>query len=86
MTEQQIFDKVVELAHKALPKSKDRVFTMDSVVNTEGFESLDFIFLICKIEAEFGIKIPDRTWSKLHSMREVVLAIQTALDKKAKKK
>lgn len=40
--------------------------------------------MICKLEAEFDVKIPDRTWAKLKNVREVVDTVYAAVNKKNK--
>ena len=51
--------------------------TEDSVVNTDmGMDSMNFILVICKLEAEFGVKIPNRLWKKLSTLGDVLDALQ----------
>lgn len=83
---QEIFDKVVKLAKRYMPKIVEQLgeITMDSNINIDGFESLNFIMLICEIESDYGIKIPDKTWKKLRTVGDVVNAVGDAVDKKKK--
>lgn len=83
---QEIFDKVVKLAKRYMPKIVEQLgeITVDSNINIDGFESLNFIMLICEIESDYGIKIPDKTWKKLRTVGDVVNAVGDAVDKKKK--
>ena len=48
-----------------------------SVVNTDmSMDSMSFIMVICKLEAEFNVKIPNRQWNKLKTLGQVVDAIE----------
>ena len=46
---QEIFDKVVALAKRYMPKIVEQLgeITPESNINIDGFESLNFIMLIC---------------------------------------
>ena len=39
-------------------------------------DSMSFIMVICKLEAEFNVKIPNRQWNKLKTLGQVVDAIE----------
>ena len=41
-----------------------------------GMDSMNFILVICKLEAEFGVKIPNRLWKKLSTLGDVLDALQ----------
>ena len=48
----------------------------DSVINTEtAIDSMGFVLVICKLEALFNVKIPERQWQKLQTLGDVVDAI-----------
>lgn len=83
MSEQEIFTQLVAIIHEAMPETRTENITMDSVINRDiGVDSMNFIMIICKVEAQFGIRIPDKVWTKLTTMRETVNAVKTLMDKK----
>jgi acyl carrier protein len=56
----------------------------DSVINTEtAIDSMGFVLVICKLEALFDVKIPERQWKKLQTLGDVVDAIYKRLPNKA---
>ena len=60
-----------------MPELADTEITEASVVNTDmGMDSMNFILVICKLEAEFGVKIPNKLWKKLSSLGDVLDALQ----------
>ena len=62
---------------------RDADLREDTVVNTEtAIDSMGFILVICKLEALFDVKIPQRQWSKLATLGDVADAVQKALEKK----
>ena len=40
---------------------------------------MGFTLIICRLEATFGVKIPDRQWQKLYTVGDVVSAIEKRL-------
>ena len=66
-----------------MPELADTEITENSVVNTDmGMDSMNFILVICKLEALFGVKIPERQWNKLSTLGEVVDAFEKRINKK----
>ena len=40
---------------------------------------MGFVLIICKLEALFGVKIPERQWQKLQTLGDVADAIEKRL-------
>lgn len=77
MTRQELYEKAVKIIRDCVPELADMEITEDSVVNTDmGMDSMNFILVICKLEAEFGVKIPNRLWKKLSTLGDVLDALQ----------
>ncbi|MBR3718816.1 MAG: hypothetical protein IKN20_03025 [Firmicutes bacterium] len=77
MTRQELYEKTVKIIRDCVPELADMEITEDSVVNTDmGMDSMNFILVICKLEAEFGVKIPNRLWKKLSTQGDVLDALQ----------
>lgn len=83
MTRQELYEKTVKIIRDCVPELADAEITEASVVNTDmGMDSMNFILVICKLEAMFDVKIPDRQWNKLSTLGEVVDAFEKRLKKK----
>ena len=55
---------------------KDVDLQEDTVINTEtAIDSMGFVLVICKLEALFDVRIPERQWKKLQTLGDVVDAI-----------
>ena len=77
MTRQEIIDKTVEIVNECVPETEGQPFDENTVINTDtGIDSMGFTMIICRIEAVFNVKIPDRQWKKLYTMGDVVSAIE----------
>ena len=77
MTRQELYERTVKIIRDCVPELADMEITEDSVVNTDmGMDSMNFILVICKLEAEFGVKIPNRLWKKLSTLGDVRDALQ----------
>ncbi len=80
MTRQEILEKTVRIVCDCLPELADKPLTEETVINTDaGVDSMGFTLIICRIEAAFDIKIPDRQWRKLQTLGDVVTAIEKRL-------
>lgn len=78
MTRQEILERTVRIVHSCIPELDGVELTADTVLNTDmGIDSMSFILVICKLEEEFGVRIPDRQWNKLSTLGEVADAIET---------
>ena len=83
MTRQELFDRTVKIIHDCVPELEGVELKEDSVVNTDmGMDSMNFILVICKLEALFDVRIPERQWQKLSTMGDVADAIMKRLPKK----
>ncbi|MBE7004524.1 MAG: acyl carrier protein [Ruminococcaceae bacterium] len=77
MTRQEILDRTIKIVRDCVPELEGVELREDTVVNTDmGMDSMNFILVICKLEAEFDARIPNRLWSKLSTLGEVVDAIE----------
>ena len=77
MTRQELYEKTVKIIRDCVPELADAEITEASVVNTDmGMDSMNFILVICKLEAEFDMRIPNRQWSKISTLGELINAIE----------
>ncbi|MCR5664227.1 MAG: acyl carrier protein [Oscillospiraceae bacterium] len=83
MNRQEIIEKIKTVILDSFPDLRGMELKEDTVVNTEtAIDSMGFILVICKLEALFGIKIPQRQWSKMATLGDVADAVTKALEKK----
>ena len=82
MTRNEIAVKVVDIIRANMPGFEDLQVDETVRINNEvGFDSMTFVYIMCKIEAEFGIAIPKRRWEKMLTLGDVVDAIEKELAK-----
>jgi acyl carrier protein len=80
MKREEILEKTIRVIYDSVPELQGKKLAEDSVVNTDmGMDSMNFILVICRLEALFAVKIPDRQWAKLSTLGDVVDAIQKRL-------
>ena len=83
MTREKILEKTKAVIYECVPELEGVEIDENSVVNTDmGMDSMNFILVICKPEALFDVKIPERQWNKLSTLGEVVDAFEKRLKKK----
>lgn len=82
MTREEVLEKTIKVIRDCAPELGDVELKEDSVVNTDmAIDSMGFILIICRLEALFDVRIPERQWQKLSTLGDVVDAIMKRLDK-----
>ena len=77
MTRQEIMERTVEIVRECVPETEEQELKETTVINTDtAIDSMGFTLIICRLEATFGVKIPDRQWQKLYTLGDVVNAIE----------
>ena len=83
MKREEILEKTKQVIYDCVPELNGVELSEDSVVNTDmGMDSMNFILVICKLEALFDVKIPERQWSRLSTLGQVVDAFEKRINKK----
>ena len=83
MTRDEVLEKIRQVIHDCVPELATTELTENTVINTEtAIDSMGFILVICKLEAIFDVRIPERQWHKLSTMGDVADAIMKRLPKK----
>ncbi len=76
MTRQEVLEQTKQIIYDCFPDLKDADLQEDTVINTEtAIDSMGFVLVICKLEALFDVRIPERQWKKLQTLGDVVEAI-----------
>ena len=84
MTRQDVLEKTKRIIFDCFPDMEEAELEENSVINTEtAIDSMGFVLVICKLEALFDVKIPERQWKKLQTLGDVVDAIYKRLANKA---
>ena len=82
MTREDILAQTRTVICDCFPEMADAELTEDTVINTEtAIDSMGFVLIICKLEALFDVRIPERQWQKLSTLGDVADAIQKRLPK-----
>lgn len=84
MTDEEILKRLKQIISENLPELRNREITLDTKITRDlGIDSMSFILLICKVEAAFGVEIPDGEWDHLSGCRDVIAKIRELLPEKA---
>ena len=81
VNKQEIQNKLVGLIKQYIPSLQNEEITRETTINSKGYESLNYIYIICTLENDYGVKIPDKTWMKLRTVGEVVDVVYNAATK-----
>ena len=83
MTRQDVLEQTKKVIYDCFPDMADMDLQEDSVINTEtAIDSMGFVLVICKLEALFDVRIPERQWSKLSTLGDVVDALYKRVEKR----
>jgi acyl carrier protein len=82
MTRAEIIEEIKTVVFNCFPDMEGQELKEDTVINTEtAIDSMGFVLIICKLEALFNVKIPERQWPKLQTLGDVADAIMKRLPK-----
>ena len=81
VNKQEIQNKLTGLIKQYIPSLQNEEITSETTINSKGYESLNYIYIICTLENDYGVKIPDKTWMKLRTVGEVVDVVYNAATK-----
>lgn len=82
MTREEVAKRISEIVRTSLPDFEDAELKEDTRINTElGMDSMTFVYVMCKIEAAFDIKIPHRKWEKMITFGDTVDEVYRAVSK-----
>lgn len=82
MTKAEVMEKIRGVINDCFPEMADMELDENSVINTDtAIDSMGFVLIICKLEALFDVRIPERQWQKLSTMGDVADAILKRLPK-----
>ena len=82
MTREEVLEKIRKVIVDCVPEMVPENLNEDTVINTDtGIDSMDFTLIICRLEAAFDVRIPNRQWQKLSTLGDVVDAIEKRMPK-----
>ena len=82
MTRDEIRQRTIDVIYECVPDMEGTALTDDTVINTDtAIDSMGFTLVICRLEANFDVQIPNRQWQKLQTLGDVVDAIEKRLNK-----
>ena len=77
-----MIQEIKGIVFNCFPDMEGQELKEDTVINTEtAIDSMGFVLIICKLEALFDIKIPERQWAKLSTLGDVADAVMKRLPK-----
>ena len=79
---EEILEKAKTVIVESLPELEGQAFDEHTVINTDtGIDSMGFTLIMCRLEARFDTKVPDRQWQKLATLGDVVSAFEKRMPK-----
>ena len=76
----ELLEQIREVVRECVPETEGAPLEEHTVINTDtAIDSMGFTLIICRLEAQFGVRIPDRQWQRLRTLGDVVSAIEKRL-------
>ena len=72
VTKQEIQDNLTKLVKQYVPTLANEEITRETPINSKCYESLNYIYIVCTLEGDYNVKIPDKVWLKLRTVGDVV--------------
>ena len=80
MTRQEVLENIRTVVYNCYPDMEGQKLEESTVINTEtAIDSMGFTLVICRLEAAFDVRIPNRQWQRLQTLGDVVDAIEKRL-------
>ena len=80
MTREALADEIREGICECAPELDGMELNEDTVINTDAaIDSMGFTLVICRLEAKYDVRIPNRQWQKLQTFGDVITAIESRL-------
>ncbi len=80
ITREEVLQRAKEVIYDAVPELEGQELREDTVINTDAaIDSMGFTLVICRLEAAFDVRIPNRQWQRLQTLGDVVDAIEKRL-------
>jgi len=83
MEKNEIRAKAVVIIKETLPELADIIaFDDKTPINTDkGLDSMTFVYLMTRLEDEFGVTVPQKKWRKISTLGQLVDALYDAQSK-----
>ena len=79
-SKEEIKDKLIQIIKENVLEFQEIEIDLDTKINTQkSLDSITFIYLMCKIEEAFEIKISEKKWIKMETVGDILKEIQKSL-------
>ena len=83
MDRSQIAQTCREVIYECVPDMEGKPLYEDTVITTAtAIDSMGLTLIICRLEARFDVKIPQRQWSRMSTFGDVVNAFDKRINRK----
>ena len=80
MTREELLQTILDTIYECAPELEGKELTEETVINTDtGVDSMGMTLIICRLEAQLGVRVPQRQWKKLFTLGDVVDAFYNLL-------
>ncbi len=81
MSREEILQEIINAIYDCQPELEGTAITENTNINTElGIDSMGMILIICRLEANFDVKVPQDEWDGLSTLSDVVTAFESRME------
>ncbi len=75
MSREELLKVITDTVYECAPDLEGTPLTEETVINTDtGVDSMGMTLIICRLEANLGVRVPQKLWNKLFTVGDVVNA------------
>ena len=81
MSREDNLQEINDAIYDCQPELEGTAITENTNINTElGIDSMGMILIICRLEANFDVKVPQDEWDGLSTLSDVVTAFESRME------
>ncbi len=79
MSRDEVFQYIIKTIQDCMPDMDASLLTEDSVLADTDIDSMAFMLIVCRVEGNLGIHIPEPEWPSMQKVGDVVNAVYSRL-------
>ncbi len=81
MSREDILQEIINAIYDCQPELEGTEIDENTNINTElGIDSMGMIMIICRLEGNFDIQVPQNEWDDLSTLGDVINAFESRMD------
>ncbi len=79
MNRNEVFQYILKTIQDCMPDLDASVLTEDTILAETAIDSMAFMLIVCRVEGNLGVHIPESEWPRMQKISDVVDAVYSRL-------